>query len=71
MSDGARLEDLEIRIAHLERAVQDLSDVLYRQQGEIDRALARSVELSRQVEALEARADGEPGPPPVEIPPHY
>ncbi|MFO6465997.1 SlyX family protein [uncultured Jannaschia sp.] len=41
------MQDLEERIAHLTRAVEDLSDVVARQAGEIDaleRKVARLVE---------------------------
>ncbi|MFC3118847.1 SlyX family protein [Jhaorihella thermophila] len=42
--------ELEERIAHLMRAVDDLSDVVTRQQAEIDR-LTRRVEMLMQREA--------------------
>jgi uncharacterized coiled-coil protein SlyX len=69
MSDESRIEALEIRIAHLERSIQQLSDALYRQQRE----LARVVERNRQLLAeLETAADplGDAATR-VEIPPHY
>ena len=62
------LERLEFRLAHLERAIQELSDVLYRQQREIDALRDRGQQLLEQVEQLEGRG-GDPGG--VEIPPHY
>ncbi|MBN8280271.1 MAG: SlyX family protein [Gammaproteobacteria bacterium] len=68
--DTDRLESLEIKCAHLEKAVQELSDVVFRQQQELDRALRRSEVLASQVEALEAAAEGTGGPR-SEIPPHY
>jgi SlyX protein len=68
--DNERLEALEIKSAHLERAVQELSDVVYRQQQELDRVLQRNRDLARQIEALEAAAEA-PGGPRAEIPPHY
>ncbi|MEO8444242.1 MAG: SlyX family protein [Gammaproteobacteria bacterium] len=70
MNDADRLETLEIKCAHLEQAVQELSDVVYRQQQQLDRALARNQELASQLAALEAAADGAGGPR-TEIPPHY
>ncbi len=42
------MQHLEEQIAHLTRVVDDLSDVVARQQGEIDR-------LTRRVEMLGAR----------------
>lgn len=64
----ARLESLEFKIAHLERAVQELSDVLYRQQQQLDATLALNQQLRRQLDEIEGRGGD---PTAVEIPPHY
>ncbi len=69
MNDAARLEALEFKCAHLERAVQELSDVLYQQSQRLDEVVQRNRQLREQLEMLENRA-GEPAPG-VEIPPHY
>jgi uncharacterized coiled-coil protein SlyX len=56
-----------MRIAHLERAVQELSEEFYRQQREIDRLRQRNQQLLAEVEgggAGASRTDPEP-------PPHY
>jgi SlyX protein len=63
-----RVEQLEFKVAHLEKAVQDLSDVLYRQQRELDVLREHNRELTVQVQELEDRGAD---PNPVEIPPHY
>jgi len=63
-----RVERLEFKVAHLEKAVQDLSDVLYRQQRELDALRERGRELEDQVQQLEDRGAD---PNRVEIPPHY
>jgi SlyX protein len=63
-----RIEALEFKIAHLERALQQLSDVLYRQQRELDALRDRNQQLIDQVQQIEDRA-GDPNA--VEIPPHY
>jgi uncharacterized coiled-coil protein SlyX len=55
-------------VAHLERALQELSDVLYRQQCELDSLRDRNQQLVEQVQQLSDRA-GDPNA--VEIPPHY
>lgn len=70
MIDNDRLEALEIKCAHLERAVQELSDVVYRQQQQLERALLRNQDLAGQIEALETAAEAAGGPR-TEIPPHY
>ena len=67
-ADTSRVEAIEFKLAHLERAVQELSDVVYRQQLELDRVLEANRQLRRQLEELEGRAS-DPGA--VEIPPHY
>jgi uncharacterized coiled-coil protein SlyX len=63
-----RLETVEFKIAHLERALQDLSDVLYRQQLQLDAAVAMNQRLREQLEDVESRASDSA---PIEIPPHY
>ncbi|HWJ06678.1 MAG TPA: SlyX family protein [Steroidobacteraceae bacterium] len=68
MELDVRIEQLEFKVAHLERALQELSDVLYRQQRELDSARARAQQLIEQVQQLEGR-DADPNR--VEIPPHY
>lgn len=65
---ASRLETVEIKLAHLERAVQELSDVVYRQQQQLDFSLEANRQLRQQLEELEGRSDD---PTPVEIPPHY
>ena len=68
MNDTARVESVEFKVAHLERALQELSDVVYRQQREIEALLELQRRLREQVEDLDSRrAD----PDAVEIPPHY
>lgn len=68
MSNARRVEAIEFKLAHLERALQELSDVVYRQQREIDAALELNRNLRRQVEDLENRSSD---PVALEIPPHY
>ncbi len=63
-----RVDALEFKVAHLERALQELSDVLYRQQRELDALRDRNQQLVEQVQQLEDRG-GDPGG--VEVPPHY
>lgn len=65
-----RFEQLEFKVAHLEKALQDLSDGLYRQQREIEALQARGQLLLEQVRQLEDRG-GSGDADSVEIPPHY
>jgi SlyX protein len=63
-----RIEILEERIAHLTRAVEDLSDVVTRQSAEIDR-LTRLTQLLAEREAdREAAGDA---PAANQRPPHW
>lgn len=68
MGADTRIETLEFKVAHLERALQELSDVLYRQQRELDSMRAHAQQLLEQVAQLESR---DADPTRVEIPPHY
>ena len=64
-----RIDAIEEKLAHLERAVNELSDVVARQQKELDRATDRHQRLMDKLAAMEsdfgasATAD--------EKPPHY
>ena len=63
-----RIESLEERVAHLTRAVDDLSDIVTRQGAEIDR-LARLTHLLAEREAdREAAGDA---PAANQRPPHW
>jgi SlyX protein len=63
-----RIETLEFKVAHLERALQELSDVLYRQQRELDVLRDRQAVLADQLGQLEDRSAD---PNRIEVPPHY
>lgn len=69
MSPPDRIEQLEEKIAFLERAVNELSDVVARQQKELDRVTDRHQRLMDKLTAMEsdfgASATAE------EKPPHY
>jgi SlyX protein len=65
-----RLTEIEIKIAHVEHSLNELNDVLLRQQTYIDK-------LERGVEQLNERLQAEGGmrpddsAPEAEKPPHY
>lgn len=69
MTDDARLENLEVKCAHLETALESLSDVVYRQQQALDKALAMGRALAARVDELDGR--GPAGSTGDERPPHY
>ncbi|MDP1829705.1 MAG: SlyX family protein [Archangium sp.] len=62
-----RLADLEVKCAHLEKVVSDLSEVMWRQQKELDA-------LKDAYRGLKDRMAGDPGLVDAsnnERPPHY
>lgn len=64
-----RFIDLEIRLAHQEAMIQDLNDVIVRQQKDID---FLTLTLSRLREQVQAQADNMQSSPQDEAPPpHY
>jgi len=64
-----RIESIEIKLAHLERAVSEISDVVARQQKELERAIDRNQRLMDKVAALES--DSTASATAEEKPPHY
>lgn len=60
---------IEEKLAFLERAVNDLSDVVARQQKELDRATERHQRLMDKLAAMEN--DWGPSATAEEKPPHY
>jgi SlyX protein len=64
-----RITELEIKLAHLEQAVNELSDVLYRQQGMLERLESSYESLQQRVNSA---GDAASNPDPEdEKPPHY
>jgi SlyX protein len=63
------IERIEIKIAFLESANVELSDVVYRQQQEIGALRARLDALAQRLEA--AQSPETPRSPEEERPPHY
>jgi SlyX protein len=70
MNEQSRLDDVEVRIAHLERGLQELSDVIVRQQKALDHAMERQQRLAERLAALQSDDDSEAATR-TEIPPHY
>ena len=64
-----RLESIEIKLAHLEQALAEISDVVARQQKELDLALDRNQRLMEKIAAIESESGA--GATAYEKPPHY
>lgn len=64
--DVNRIESLETKVAYLEATLQQLSDVLYRQQQAIDRVLERNRQLLDELDSTPGGSASE-----YEKPPHY
>lgn len=68
MSNDPEIIDLQTRIAFQDGAIQQLSDVIARQQQAIEALQKETEELRRQLRALQpSEVTGEKEPPP----PHY
>jgi uncharacterized coiled-coil protein SlyX len=63
------LEQIETKIAFLERASAELSDVVFRQHKEIQALEAKLKAVSDRLSS--AQPDDGPRPPEQERPPHY
>jgi SlyX protein len=63
------IEQIEIRIAYLEKANTDLSDVVYRQRLELEALRNRLSELLGKIEAAQSQPTNYS--PEDEKPPHY
>ena len=64
--DATRIEALETKVAYLEATLQQLSDVLYRQQQAIDRVIERNRQLRDELDSAPGGSASE-----YETPPHY
>ena len=64
-----RITEVEIKIAHLEQALMEFHDAVYRQQRMLDRLERALEELRERVLAAESPAAA--GNPAAEKPPHY
>ena len=69
MNQLERFELIETKLAHVEHAVSSLSDVIARQQREIDAARARLRHLAERLAGFEAPQGASASA--EEKPPHY
>jgi SlyX protein len=64
-----RLTEIEIKLAHIEQSLNELSDVMYRQQGLIERLERGYDQLRQRIQTDdEGSAETNPG---NDKPPHY
>jgi uncharacterized coiled-coil protein SlyX len=63
------LEQIQIKIAFLERAASELSDVVFRQHQEIQALQVKLKAVSDRLSGVQS--DENPRPPDQERPPHY
>lgn len=63
------LEQIQTKIAYLERTAHELSDVLFRQQREIQALESKLKQVSERLNTVQS--DQSPGPAEQERPPHY
>ncbi len=63
------LEQIELKIAYLEQANQELSDVVYRQQRELENLRAQMMAYQRQIDSW--KSEQRPFAAADERPPHY
>ncbi len=76
MSEPDRLDALEFKLAHMEHTLGALSDVIARQQREIDSAHERLKHLAQRLAGFDPHSeghseDGSAGASAFEKPPHY
>jgi SlyX protein len=64
-----RIEQLEVKVAFLEEANSQLSDMVYRQQQEMEALRARLADMSSRFEAAQSRITEYTAE--QEKPPHY
>lgn len=69
MTDAARLDALEIRIAHQDEAIDDLNRMITAQWKEIDRLTREIVKLEDRLASAELSIGSDPGDEPP--PPHW
>ncbi|MGA8706900.1 MAG: SlyX family protein [Steroidobacteraceae bacterium] len=69
MPEESRLDTIEIKLAHLERSLQELGQTVMNQQREIVALAARNRVLEQQLEAFDQEVAQ--GSEPFEKPPHY
>jgi SlyX protein len=69
MTDTARLDALEVRIAHQDEMIEDLNKVITAQWKEIDRLTREITRLNDRIANAEQSMAGDPGEEPP--PPHW
>jgi SlyX protein len=68
--DDARVVDLEVKLGYQEQMLDDLNEVVTRQQGQIDRLEKMVEQLTDSISDVQEASSG-PRRPEDERPPHY
>ena len=63
-SEGARLEDLEVRLAHQEKMISDMNEIVTQQWRTIDLLERQLRQLREEMRNIAPTRDGEEPPPP-------
>lgn len=66
-----RMDDLETKIAYQEHTIQELNDVVYRQQQQIDKVEVMCQHLMDRIQTLSEAGSGGAEASINERPPHY
>lgn len=70
MSNEERINEIEIMLVHQERKIDELSEVVEKQWGEIDGLKSKLRMAEGKIEELQLGADGD-APAADQRPPHY
>jgi SlyX protein len=68
MTDSERIAELEVRVAFQDNVIQELSDVIARQQQQLDVLQGAHQKLYARLEEVSQGVEEAPG---IEVPPHY
>jgi SlyX protein len=63
-SDSARLEDLEVRLAHQEKMISDMNEIVTQQWRLIDLLERQLRQMREEMRNIAPARDGEEPPPP-------
>jgi len=71
MSDSERIAELEMRVAFQDNTIQELSDVVAKQQQQLDLLQGAHQKLYARLEEVSQGGGGTEEVAGIELPPHY